>query len=177
MPATFQSYMSKVFSKQIRDYVLISFDDILVYSPDLSSHLENLRRVLQILKKNQLYAKISKFCFAEKQVEYLGHIILGERVQADHEKIEDMKNWPVPRSVKQLRGFLGLTGFYRRFVKDYGVISEPLMALLKKDGFKWNEEAEKAFNKMKETMSEPQYLLLQILLRYLLLKQMHVMVE
>lgn len=97
---------------------------------------------------------ISKFCFAEKQVEYLGHIILGERVQADHEKIEDMKNWPIPRSVKQLRGFLGLTGFYRRFVKDYGVISEPLMALLKKDGFKWNEEVEKAFNKMKETMSE-----------------------
>ncbi|OIT31356.1 putative mitochondrial protein, partial [Nicotiana attenuata] len=121
--------------------------DIIAEFPRVSSmdaHVLHLRKVLEIIQKEQLYAKMSKCAFGQDKVEYLGHIISGEGVSTDPAKIEAMVNWPVPKSVKALRGFLGLTGYYRRFVKSYGIISKPLTNLLKKNAFQWNEEAESA---------------------------------
>ncbi|KAL2253797.1 UNVERIFIED_CONTAM: Retrovirus-related Pol polyprotein from transposon [Sesamum indicum] len=107
---------------------------------------------MNLLRQHQLFAKKSKCSFAQKEVEYLGHVISCQGVATDPLKIECMINWPVPTNVKALRGFLGLTGYYRRFIQNYGVISKPLTSLLKNDSFGWNEDAEKAFNHLKELM-------------------------
>ncbi|KAL3530060.1 hypothetical protein ACH5RR_009382 [Cinchona calisaya] len=107
-PATFQSLMNEVFKQHLRKFVLVFFDDILIYSEDLDSHKQHLRQVFELLRSNQLYAKKSKCSFAQRRVEYLGHVILADGVSADSKKIESIVKWPKPENLKQLRGFLGL---------------------------------------------------------------------
>ncbi|GKC55706.1 putative mitochondrial protein [Tanacetum coccineum] len=122
------------------------------YDKNLKEHCDHLAQVLQVMKDNTLYAKKSKCYFSVPQVEYLGHIISAQGVSTDLSKIEAMQKWPIPSTLKQLRGFLGLTGYYRMFIKDYASISQPLVALTKKDTFKWNPSAELAYHKLKEAM-------------------------
>ena len=153
-PSTFQSLMNTVFKPLLRKSVLVFFDDILVYSKSMAEHCEHLQQVLQIMKDNQLYAKKSKCSFAVNQVEYLGHLITEKGVATDPSKIEAMKQWPSPTTIKQLRGFLGLTGYYRRFIKNYAMISQPLTALLKKNAFHWSSTADLAFETLKKAMVE-----------------------
>jgi len=152
-PSTFHSVMNDLFRPYLRKFVLVFFDDILVYSPDMESHLKHLEIVLQLLKLHRLYANLKKCSFGSTQIAYLGHIISAEGVSADPEKVEAMLCWPLPKSVTELRGFLGLTGYYRRFVKNYGQIARPLTDQLKKSGFQWNEAATKAFQALKEAVT------------------------
>ena len=98
--ATFQSLMNHIFKEQLRKYVLVFFDDILVYSPTWDSHLEHVATVLNILKEHQLYAKRNKCSFAQTEVEYLGHIISDQGVMANPKKVEGMMSWPKPATVK-----------------------------------------------------------------------------
>ncbi|KAJ4797633.1 polyprotein [Rhynchospora pubera] len=152
-PATFQKLMNQVFKPYLRKFVLVFFDDILIFSPDEASHQEHLSKALALLKQHNLFAKRTKCEFGMSQLEYLGHIISSQGIATDPAKIEVMANWPRPRNVKELRGFLGLTGYYRRFVKDYGSISKPLTNQLKKNAFQWNDQAEKVFVSLKTAMS------------------------
>jgi hypothetical protein len=138
-PATFQCLMNSIFSEYTRKFVIIFLDDILIYSRTLSDHLHHLRLVLQTLRTNQLYAKASKCSFAQCQIEYLGHVISEKGVATDMEKTQAMKQWPVPTSATELRRFLGLTGYYRKFVARYGIIAKPLTQLLTKKGFQWSD--------------------------------------
>lgn len=151
-PATFQCLMNSLFASCIRKYVLVFMDDILVYSKDLHSHIKHLDTVLGILRHNQLFAKLSKCSFAQQQLEYLGHIISVQGVATDPEKTAAMANWPQPTTVTELRGFLGLTGYYRKFVKNYGLIAKPLTNLLKKQSFQWSPAANVAFQELKQAM-------------------------
>lgn len=151
-PASFQALMNNVFKDQLRKSVLVFLNDILVYSQTFEAHLKHLEEVLQKMLEHQVFAKMSKCMFRQKQLEYLGHIISDQGVSTDPEKVTAMKEWPIPKTIKQLRGFLGLTGYYRRFIKSYGEISRPLTQLLKKGMFGGNNEATVAFNKLKATM-------------------------
>lgn len=100
-----------------------------------------------------MFAKESKSEFGKSKLEYLGHIISANGVIADKSKIKGMLDWPKPTSIKALRGFLGLTGYYMKFIKGYGIISKPLTSLLKKNGFKWDSIAEIAFEGLKAAMT------------------------
>ncbi|XP_026459814.1 uncharacterized protein LOC113360524 [Papaver somniferum] len=136
-PSTFQSLMNDSFREYLRKFVLVFFDDILIYSKNMSDNLIHLSQVFEVLRYNQLFVKESKCTFAQSSVGYLGHVISVEGVSVEQEKIECIMSWPTPTTIRDLRGFLGLAGYYRKFVKDFGKISAPLTQLLKKDAFQW----------------------------------------
>jgi hypothetical protein len=132
---------------------LVFFDDILVYSRDWRTHLCHLEEVLGILQSHGLVANKKKCNFAQKTVDYLGHVISGKGVAVDPEKIASVVKWPTSKNVKGVRGFLGLTGYYRKFIRNYGKIARPLTVLTKKDDFTWNEETAKAFETLKDSLT------------------------
>ncbi|KAD5318298.1 hypothetical protein E3N88_18244 [Mikania micrantha] len=124
-----------------------------LFDTDMASHLLDLREVLSIMRSNKLMAKCSKCTFGGSQVEYLGHLISQQGVSTDVKKIEAVVQWPIPQNLKQLRGFLGLAGYYKRFIKSFGSIAKPLTELLKKDSFIWSDIAQVAFDSLKQALS------------------------
>lgn len=159
-PSTFQSIMNDLFRPYLRKFVLAFFDDILIYSPNVQDHLKHLEVVLNLMQQHQFYANAKKCSFGNSTVAYLGHIISASGVAADPDKVEAMLSWPLPKSVTELRGFLGLTGYYRRFVRSYGQIARPLTDLLKKNGFEWSPAATKSFQALKEAVTSLPVLIL-----------------
>lgn len=151
-PATFQCVMNSVLAPFLRKFALVFLDDILIYSPDLQVHAQHLAQVLQALRLNQLFAKQSKCTFAQTKLEYLGHIISDSGVATDPDKTAAIVQWPRPTNTTELRGFLGLTGYYRKFIRNYGVIAKPLTSLLKKKAFEWTDQVTAAFEQLKLAM-------------------------
>jgi hypothetical protein len=134
-PATFQALMNDVLRPYLRRFVLVFFDDILIYSPTWAEHLQHLSIVLNTLHANKLHVKRSKCSFGASFVAYLGHVISEGGVAMDSDKVVAVSSWPTPRSARGLRGFLGLAGYYRKFIKDFGIIAAPLTRLLRRDAF------------------------------------------
>lgn len=159
-PSTFQALMNHIFKPLLRKCVLVFFDDILIYSPSWDDHLLHVQEVLQLMSSNSLHANLKKCSFGTTQIHYLGHIISEKGVETEPDKVNAIVQWPTPRTLKQLRGFLGLTGYYRRFIKDNGKICKPMTQLLRKDAFQWTQEATIAFNTLKQVMVSPPVLAL-----------------
>jgi hypothetical protein len=153
-PSTFQNTMNALFQEHLRRFVIVFFDDILVYSKTLEDHITHLEVIFNCLLEHQFFLKQSKCTLAQPSISYLGHIVSSIGVGPDPEKIKAMVEWPAPKNLKQLRGFLGLTGFYRKFVSQYARIAAPLTNLLKRDAFAWSQDAQSAFEALKHAMTQ-----------------------
>ena len=153
-PAAFMDLMHRVFHQYLDKFVVIFIDDILVYSKNEDDHEQHLRIVLETLQHHKLYAKFSKCEFWLSEVAFLGHIISSEGLAVDPSKIEAILNWKRPESTTEVRSFLGLAGYYRKFVKDYSKIAGPLSALTSKLlPFAWNDKCEKSFQELKRMLT------------------------
>ncbi|CAN6447910.1 unnamed protein product [Victoria cruziana] len=151
-PATFQHCMNDLFRRYLRKFVLVFFDDILIYSATLEECARHLEVVLKVLRDNNLFAKQSKCTFGQTSIGYLGHIVDEQGVHTDLEKLAAIAAWPQPKDAKRLRGFLGLTGYYRRFIKGYGSIAAPLTQMFRRNAFEWTDKSLKAFGTLKEVL-------------------------
>jgi hypothetical protein len=144
--------MNHIFHPFLHHFVLVFFDDILIYSKIWTSHFSHVDQVLHLLSKHQLFLKQYKCSFGVSEVEYLGHIVGKDGVLVDLKKIEDMQDWPRPKNLKSLRVFLGSMSYYRKFVQNYAKIAASLTALLKKNDFTWNPNADHSFQALKYSM-------------------------
>jgi hypothetical protein len=149
-PHTFQKAMNSTLKHLLRKSILLFFDDILVYSKSYEERLCHLDEVFQVLQKEQLIVKLSNCAFAKRKISYLGFVVGDKGVSSCPEKIKVVLEWPVPANVKELRSFLGLAGYYRKFIRNFGVIAKPLTELLKKNTlFIWTQDHEVAFKTLK----------------------------
>ena len=154
-PAEFMDLMNRVFRPYLDQFVVVFIDDILVYSRDEQEHEQHLKIVLQTLREKKLYAKLSKCDFWLKEVSFLGHIVSAEGIRVDPAKIEVVVNWKPPQSLTEVRSFLGLAGYYRRFVKGFSIIASPLTRLLRKGvKFEWTDKCQDSFEQLKEMLVE-----------------------
>jgi hypothetical protein len=152
-PATFMRLMNDIMRPLLDKCVVVFLDDILVFSRSQEEHQEHLRQVLGILREHKLYARMSKCEFGKRSVEFLGHIVSAEGIHTEPSKIEKVKDWPTPTSIKELHSFLGMASYYRRFIKGHSKITAPLTHLLKKDvPFIWTNTEQQAFDTLKHAL-------------------------
>ncbi|GJU63433.1 putative reverse transcriptase domain-containing protein [Tanacetum coccineum] len=152
-PAVFMDLMNRVCRPYLDKFVIVFIDDILIYSKTQEEHVEHLRLVLGLLKKEKLYAKFSKYELWLREMQFLRHVINGDGIHVDPSKIEAVKNWKAPRTPTEVRSFLGLAGYYRRFIENFSKIAKSLTILTQKGKvFDWGEEQELAFQTLKDKL-------------------------
>jgi len=132
-PASFMCLMNNILSKYVDQFVIVFIDDILIYSKYKEEHEEHLNIILQILREHKLYAKLSKCEFYKDKIQYLGHVISREGIVVDPDKIKAIMNWHVPKDVSDIRSFMGITGYYRKFIEGFLKIAYPITSLQKKE--------------------------------------------
>jgi len=153
-PAIFMDYMNRIFQPYLDQFVVVFIDDILIYSERREEHAEHLRVVLGIFREHQLYGKLSKCEFWLEEVKFLGHVISAQGIAVDPTKIETVVKWERPQTVSEVRSFLGLAGYYRRFVEGFSKMVSPLTQLTRKDQpFSWTDECEACFEDMKRRLT------------------------
>jgi hypothetical protein len=146
-PNTFLRLMNEVLRSFIGKFVVVYFDDILIYNKSLDEHIEHLRVVVGALHEAHLFANLEKCTFCTDRVVFLGYVVTPQGIEVDEAKIEAIKSWPIPATLTQLQSFLGLAGFYRRFMRDFSTIAAPLNDLMKKGvPFYWCVAQEHSFN-------------------------------
>jgi hypothetical protein len=142
--------MDNIFNKYLERFVVIFINDILVYSKMEEEHDEHLRIVLQTLRKHKLYTKFDKCDFYHKEIQYLGHFISSEGIVVDPKKIKSIMEWVVPKDVANIRSFMGITDYYRRFIEGFSKVAYPITSLQKKGTkFNWSQKCQDSFNKLK----------------------------
>ncbi|WVZ76319.1 hypothetical protein U9M48_024303 [Paspalum notatum var. saurae] len=153
-PAYFMHLMNRVFMDYLDKLIVVFIDDILIYSKSEEEHEVHLRLVLQRLREHKLYAKLKKCEFWIDEVPFLGHIISKGRIAVDPRKISAITNWEVPQTPKEVRGFLGLVGYYRRFIENFSKTAKPMTSLLEKyAAFKWTADRQAAFDELKRRLT------------------------
>jgi hypothetical protein len=153
-PAYFMYLMNSVFMLELDKFVVVFIDDILVYSNNEDNHIKHLHTVLQRLCDHRLYAKLSKCDFWLKEIKFLGHTISQDGVSVDPKKVQEVMEWKPPTTIGQIRSFLGLAGYYRRFIPDFSRIAKPMTVLLKKGvKYEWSQKCEDAFHALRQHLT------------------------
>src|SRR4051812_9767052 len=149
-PGVFMEYMNRIFHPYLGKFVVVFIDDILIYSKSEEEHAEHLRTVLELLKEKQLFAKLSKCEFWLEEVSFLGHVISKNGIAVDPTKIEAVSQWEAPKSVSEIRSFLGLAGYYRKFIEGFSKLALSLTKLTRKgQAFFWDLKCEEGFQELK----------------------------
>lgn len=161
-PATFQRMMNTIFADMLEEgWVVIYMDDILIFSDNPDVHRERTRRILQRLQQHDLYLKPEKCFFDVEEVEFLGLLIRPHYVKMDPTKLDGIRNWPTPTTVKQVRAFIGFGNFYRKFIDHFSDLARPLIDLTKKDmRWDWTPERDRAFRTLKQKFTAAPVLLM-----------------
>ncbi|PKU59559.1 uncharacterized protein LOC110109727 [Dendrobium catenatum] len=146
--------MTQVLRPFIGKFVVVYINNILIYNRSTSQHLDHLRQVCEVLRKEQLYANPKKCTFLVYRVIFLGFIVSAQGVSADHEKVRAIVEWPIPQTIREVRSFHGLATFYRRFIRNFSTIVSPITDCLKKGDFHWTLAATQAFDEIKQKMVE-----------------------
>jgi len=150
-PGVFMSLMNKIFAPYLDKFIEVFIDDILIYSRSEEDHEQHLRSALQVLRDNQLYAKASKCEFWLHEVKFLGHVVSEGGKVVDPSKVEAVMNWKQPKLVFEIRSFLGLAGYYRRFIRDFSKLARPMTQLTQKGvKFDWSDACERSFQELKK---------------------------
>ncbi len=167
-------FMERCFGDQSCETLMFYLDDVIVFSPDFSTHLERLDMVFSRLAKHGLKAKPSKCHLLKKSINFLGHVASEHGIRTDPEKCQALETWPTPSTPKEVRQFLGFVRYYRRFVKDFSKIAQPLFVLTgqpkkgkkpqRSSPFRWTPECQRAFDKLRKYLMSRQYLLIRITL-------------
>jgi hypothetical protein len=153
-PAYFMNLMNKVFMEELDRFVVVFIDDILIYSETAEEHEEHLRIVLERLRQQKLYAKFNKCEFWMEKVAFLGHVLSAEGMAVDPSKVESVTKWEQPLNVTDIRSFLGMAGYYRRFIENFSNIASLMTELLKNNTkFEWLEACEKSFQELKKRLT------------------------
>ena len=155
-PATFQTMMNDIFREEIAEgWVIIYMDDILVFTKDKEEHQEQVKRILEKLRKHQLSLKAEKCYFKKMEIKFLGLIITETGIQMDPHKVKAIREWPTPKTKRELQQFLGFVNFYQRFIKGFTKIAKPLTKLTGNNEWNWTEIQQNAFQELKiEVTSE-----------------------
>ncbi|GJS99742.1 putative reverse transcriptase domain-containing protein [Tanacetum coccineum] len=152
-PVVFMDLMNRVCKPYLDKFVIVFIDDILIYSKNKEEHEKHLKIILELLKNEQLYAKFSKCDFWLESVQFLGHVINNKGVHVDPAKVEAIRNWSAPTTPTEVRQFLGLAGYYRRFIEGFSLISKPLTKLTQKNKkYEWGTEEDEAFQTLKQKL-------------------------
>nr|AAM12303.1 putative polyprotein [Oryza sativa Japonica Group] len=153
-PAFFMNLMNKIFMEYLDQFVVVFIDDILIYSKNEEEHVEHLRLIMEKLRDHQLFAKFSKCEFWLDRVAFLGHVISSNGVEVDPSKVEAVLAWYPPKNESEIRSFLGLAGYYRRFIEGFSKLARPMTELLKKEKkFEWSAACEDSFQEMKKRLT------------------------
>ncbi|GJW25238.1 putative reverse transcriptase domain-containing protein [Tanacetum coccineum] len=152
-PAIFMDLMNRVCKQYLDKFVIVFIDDILIYLKSEEEHEVHLKTILELLEKEKLYAKFSKCEFWLKEVQYLGHVVNCDGIHVDPSKVESVKNWKTLESSTEIRSFLGLAGYYRRFIGNFSKITKPLTLLTQKiKAYVWGDKQDEAFQILKEKL-------------------------
>nr|GFC60089.1 putative reverse transcriptase domain-containing protein [Tanacetum cinerariifolium] len=154
-PTVFMDLMNRVCKLCLDKFVIVFIDDILIYSNSKEEHEVHLKLILELLKKEKLFGKFSKCEFWLQKVCFLGHVVNSEGIHVDSNKNEVVKNWKPPKTPTEIRSFLGLAGYYRRFIASFSKIAKPLTLLTHKNKkFEWGDEQENAFQTLKDLLCD-----------------------
>jgi hypothetical protein len=161
-PATFQTLMNNILRPYLDKFVVVYLDDILIFSKTPEEHLQHVDTILQVLQQHKIYCGLDKCAFGLKEVDFLGHVVSADGVKPDPKKVQAVQDWPVPKTLREVRSFLGLTGYYRRFVKHYSKLALPLTELTKQDSpWQWRPDHEMvAFNELKAALTSAPVLIM-----------------
>jgi len=153
-PTVFIDYMNRIFRPFLDKFVIVFIDNILIYSKTHEEHAEHLRLVLGVLRERQLYAKLSKCEFWMSEVQFLGHVISTKGIAVDPTKVEVVVKWESPKSATEIRSFVWLAGYYRRFIEGFSKIVAPLTLLTQKNQpFTWTDKCEESFQELKRRLT------------------------